>query len=98
VVADPVQQAVVTQVVTPTGTDLEALYLIHPSAMPAGSVLLIQGVAIGGPGPRAAAEVSELASFPAPAVLAGDSLPPGCTWQVVARFPFALVPRQHAKN
>lgn len=94
----PVQQAVVTRVVTPAGTDIEALYVIHPSAMPAGSVLLIQGVAIGGQGPRAAADVSELTSFPVPAVLASDSLPPGCTWQVVARFPFPLVPRQHPKN
>jgi hypothetical protein len=92
----PVQQAVVTRVVTPAGTDIDGLYVIHPSAMPAGSVLLIQGVAIGGQGPRAAAEVSELASFPAPAVLASDSLPPGCTWHVVARFPFRLVPRQSA--
>jgi len=88
-----VQQAAVTQVATPVGTDITALYDIHPAAMPAGSVLLIQGVAIGGQGPRAAADVSELASFPAPAVLASDSLPPGCTWQVVARFPFPLLPR-----
>jgi hypothetical protein len=89
-----VQRAVVTRVVTAAGTDIEALYVIHPSAMPAGSVLLIQGLAIGGQGPRAAAEVSELASFPAPAVLASDSLPPGCTWQVVARFPFRLIQGQ----
>jgi hypothetical protein len=93
-----VQQAAVTQVANPVGTDITALYDIHPAAIPAGSVLLIQGVAIGGQGPRAAADVSELTSFPAPAVLASDSLPPGCTWQVVARFPFPLVPRQHAKN
>ena len=45
---------------------------------------------------RAAAEVSELASFPAPAVLAGNSLPPSCTWRVIARFPFRLIPRQGA--
>ena len=88
-----VQQAAVTQVAAPVGTGITALYDIHPAAMPAGSVLLIQGVAIGGQGPRAAADVSELTSFPAPAVLAGDSLPPGCTWQVVARFPFPLLPR-----
>jgi hypothetical protein len=89
----PVQQAAVTQVATPVGTDITALYDIHPAAMPAGSVLLIQGVAIGGQGPRAAADVSELASFPAPAVLTSDSLPPGCTWRVIARFPFTLLPR-----
>jgi hypothetical protein len=93
----PVQQAVVTRV-TATGTGIEALYVIHPSAMPAGSVLLIQGVAIGGQGPRAAAEVSELASFPAPAVLTSDSLPPGCTWQVVASFPFRLIQGPGAAN
>jgi hypothetical protein len=87
----PVQQAVVTRVATPVGTDITALYVIHPGAMPAGSVLLIQGAAIGGQGPRAAADVAELASFPAPAVLAGDSLPPTCTWQVIATFPFKLV-------
>jgi hypothetical protein len=94
----PVQQAVVTRVVNATGTGLQALYVIHPSAMPAGSVLLIQGVAIGGQGPRAAADVSELASFPAPAVLASDSLPPGCTWHVVARFPFRLIQGPGATN
>jgi hypothetical protein len=60
-------------------------------AMPAGSVLLIQGAAIGGQGPRAAADVSELASFPAPAVLAAGSLPPSCTWSVIATFPFTLL-------
>jgi hypothetical protein len=87
----PVQQAVVTRVATPAGTGITALYDIHPGAMPAGSVLLIQGAAIGGQGPRAAADVAELASFPAPAVLAGDSLPPSCTWQVIATFPFKLV-------
>jgi hypothetical protein len=91
-----VQQAVVTRVINRPGHAISTLYVIHPSAMPAGSVLLIQGVAIGGPGPRAAAEVSELASFPAPAVLASDRLPPGCTWQVVARFPFRLVQGQGA--
>jgi hypothetical protein len=90
-----VQQAVVTQV-APAGTDITALYDIHPAAMPAGSVLLIQGPVIGGQGPRAAADVSELASFPAPAVLAGNSLPPSCTWRVIARFPFRLIPRQGA--
>src|SRR5579872_3774683 len=97
----PVQQAVVTQVATPPGRDLTDLYLIHPAAMPAGSVLLIQGVAIGGQGPKsfgatAAADVIELASVPAPAVLAGDSLPPGCTWQPVATLPFKLVTGQGA--
>ena len=86
----PVQQAAVMRVTTPAGTPITALYEIHPAAMPAGSVLLIQGVVLGGQGPRAAAEVSELASFPAPAVLAGDSQPPSCTWSVVARFPFTL--------
>jgi hypothetical protein len=80
-------------VATPAGTDITALYDIHPAAMPPGSVLLIQGAAIGGQGPRAAAEVSELASFPAPAVLTGNSLPPSCSWRVIARFPFRLLPR-----
>lgn len=94
----PVQQAVVTQVATPVGTDVTALYDIHPAAMPPGSVLLIQGAAIGGKGPRAAAEVSELASFPAPAVLAGTSLPPTCTWRVIAQFPFRLVSRGSVKK
>ena len=94
----PVQQAVVTQVATPVGTDVTALYDIHPAAMPPGSVLLIQGAAIGGKGPRAAAEVSELASFPAPAVLAGNSLPPTCTWRVIAQFPFRLVSRGSVKK
>jgi hypothetical protein len=94
----PVQQAVVTQVATPAGTDITALYDIHPAAMPPGSVLLIQGAAIGGPGPRAAAEVSELASFPAPAVLTGNSLPPSCTWRVIARFPFRLLSRGSVKK
>ena len=93
-----VQQAVVTRVVTPAGTDITALYQIDPAAMPAGSVLLIQGAAIGGQGPRAAADVAELASFPAPAVLAGDSLPPSCTWQVIARFPFRLVQGQQSRS
>ena len=93
-----VQQAAVTQVATPAGTDITALYDIHPAAMPAGSVLLIQGVAIGGQGPRAAADVSELTSFPAPAVLASDSLPPGCTWRVIAQFPFRLVSRGSVKK
>lgn len=87
----PVQQAAVTQVVTPQRTTISALYVIHPSVMPAGSVLLIQGVTLGGQGPRAAADVSELASFPAPAVLVSDSLPPSCAWRVVARFPFTLL-------
>jgi hypothetical protein len=94
----PVQQAVVTQAATPTGTAITALYTIRPAAMPAGSVLLIQGAAIGGQGPRAAADVAELASFPAPAVLAGDSLPPGCTWTVIDRFPFKLVGSQSATS
>jgi hypothetical protein len=96
----PVQQAVVTQVATPPGTAIHVLYKINPRAMPAGSVLLIQGAAIGGPsngpsnGPgngRAAADVSELGSFPAPAVLASSSLPPACAWRVIARFPFPLL-------
>jgi hypothetical protein len=94
----PVQQAVVTQVATPAGTGVTALYDIHPAAMPPGSVLLIQGAAIGGPGPRAAAGVSELASFPAPAVLTGNSLPPSCTWRVIARFPFRLLSRGSVKK
>ncbi|MGH3202954.1 MAG: hypothetical protein ACRDOA_00955 [Streptosporangiaceae bacterium] len=94
----PVQQAVVTQAATPVGTDITTLYDIHPAAMPAGSVLLIQGVVIGGQGPRAAADVSELVSFPAPAVLVSDSLPASCTWRVIATFPFTLVQRQHATN
>ena len=93
----PVQQAAVTQVATSAGTDITALYDIHPAAMPPGSVLLIQGAGIGGPGPRAAAEVSELASFPAPAVLTGNSLPPSCTWRVIARFPFRLLARGPAR-
>ena len=94
----PVQQAVVTQVATPAGTGITALYDIHPAAMPPGSVLLIQGAALGGPGPRAAAEVSELASFPAPAVLTGNSLPPSCSWRVIARFPFRLLSRGSVKK
>jgi len=88
----PVQQAVVTRVATSPGGEISDLYVIHPAAMPSGSVLLIQGVALGGQGPRAAARVSELASFPAPAVLAGDSLPASCTWRSVATFPFTLLP------
>jgi hypothetical protein len=91
----PVQQAVVTRVESPPGRAIQVLYDINSQAMPAGSVLLIQGASIGGPndaqGPRAAADVSELASFPAPAVLAGNSLPPSCTWNVIATFPFRLV-------
>lgn len=92
----PVQQAVVTQVTTAPGSQIRALYVIHPAAMPQGSVLLVQGVAIGGQGPRtqgqqAAADAIEVVSFPAPAVLAGDSLPPSCTWQPVATLPFKLV-------
>jgi hypothetical protein len=92
----PVQQAVVTQVTTAPGSPIRALYVIRPSAMPPGSVLLVQGVAIGGQGPRtlgqkAAADAIEVVSFPAPAVLAGDSLPPSCTWQTVATLPFKLV-------
>jgi hypothetical protein len=93
-----VQWAVVTQVATAPGTMIKALYVIKPSAMPPGSVLLIQGAVIGGQGPRAAADVSELASFPAPAVLAGDSLPPSCTWRVIATFPFTLIQRQKPTN
>jgi hypothetical protein len=89
----PVQQAVVTQVATPPGRAITDLYVINPSAMPSGSVLLIQGAVIGGQGPRAAADVSELASFPVPAVLASNSLPPSCTWRVIATFPFTLVKR-----
>jgi len=93
----PVQQAVVTQVAAPVGTDITALYDIHQAAMPPGSVLLIQGVIVGGQGPqaevdRAAADVTELASFPAPAVLASDSLPPACTWRVIATFPLPVLP------
>lgn len=94
----PVQQAVVTRVVTAVGTDITALYDIHPAAMPPGSVLLIQGAVIGGQGPRAAAEVSELASFPAPAVLADNSLPPSCTWRVIAQFPFRLLAGRSVKK
>jgi hypothetical protein len=94
----PVQQAVVSRVATAPGATIQALYTINPAAMPAGSVLLIQGAAIGGQGPRAAADVSELASFPAPAVLTGDTLPPGCTWRVIATFPFPLVARPNATN
>jgi hypothetical protein len=92
----PVQQAVVTRVANPAGTAIQVLYDINPQAMPAGSVLLIQGAAIGGQGPRAAADVSELASFPAPAVLASDSLPPSCAWSVIATFPFTLEQSQGA--
>jgi hypothetical protein len=93
----PVQQAVVTRVATPVGTDITALYDIHPAAMPSGSVLLIQGVALGGQGQqtevdRAAIAVTELGAFASPAVLASDSLPPSCTWQVIARFPLPLLP------
>jgi hypothetical protein len=87
-----VQQAVVTRIATAPGAAIKELYVIKPSAMPSGSVLLIQGAAIGGQGPRAAADVSELASFPAPAVLTSDSLPPSCTWRVIATFPFTLLP------
>lgn len=87
----PVQQAVVTRVDTAPGRAIQVLYDINPQAMPAGSVLLIQGAAIGGKGPRAAADVSELASFPAPAVLASSNLPPSCSWSVIASFPFSLV-------
>jgi hypothetical protein len=79
---------VVTRIDNPPGRAIQVLYDVHPQAMPAGSVLLIQGAAIGGQGPRAAADVSELASFPAPAVLAAGSLPPSCTWSVIATFPF----------
>jgi hypothetical protein len=93
----PVQQAVVTQVATPPGTDITALYEIDPAAMPPGSVLLIQGVVLRGQGPqtgigRAAAAVTELSSFPSPAVLASDSLPPTCTWRVIATFPLPVLP------
>jgi len=93
----PVQHAVVTPVATPAGTDITALYDIHPAAMPPGSMLLIQGVILRGQGPRtqagrAAAAVTELASFPSPAVLAGGSLPPACTWRIIARFPLPLLP------
>jgi hypothetical protein len=92
----PVQQAVVTPVATPADTDIAALYDIHPAAMPPGSVLLIQGVILRGHAPqaevdRAAAAVTELASFPSPAVLASDSLPPACTWRVIATFPLPVV-------
>jgi len=87
----PVQQAVVTRVEGPPGRAIQVLYDINPQAMPAGSVLLIQGAAIGGQGPRAAADVSELASFPAPAVLTSSSLPPSCAWSVIASFPFSLI-------
>lgn len=92
-----VQRAVVSPVATPLGTDITALYDIHPAAMPAGSVLLIQGVVLRGAGPqtgtgRAAAAVTELGSFPSPAVLAGDGLPRACSWRVIARFPLPLLP------
>jgi hypothetical protein len=87
----PVQQAVVTRIDNPPGRAIQVLYDIHPQSMPAGSVLLIQGAAIGGQGPRAAADVSELASFPPPAVLAAGSLPPSCTWSVIATFPSTLL-------
>jgi hypothetical protein len=90
----PVQQAVVTRIDNLPGRAIQVLYDIHPQAMPAGSVLLVQGAAIGGQGPRAAADASELASFPAPAVLADGSLPPSCTWSVIATFPFSLVSKK----
>ena len=91
-----VQQAVVTRVAPSPGGGISELYVIHPAAMPSGSVLLIQGVVLGGQGPQAVARVSELASFPAPAVLADDSLPPSCTWRTVGTFPFTLLPRGSA--
>jgi hypothetical protein len=99
----PVQQSVVAQVVTAPDAPIKALYVIHPSAMPRGSVLLIQGVALHGQGPatmagQAAADVVELGSFPAPAVLAGDLLPRSCTWRVVARLPFTLLPGGSARK
>jgi len=91
----------VVPAVLPAGTGGSVVTAACAVQRNAGSVLLIQGVAIGGQGSKsfgatAAADVIELASFPAPAVLAGDSLPPGCTWQPVATLPFKLVTGQGA--